>query len=62
VSLRSIQKKVRGTDIRNNPTKVTAYPTWQAFEEEVSYIWRNAREYNEDGSDISNLAGILEVR
>ncbi|KAJ5825531.1 hypothetical protein N7474_002669 [Penicillium riverlandense] len=60
VSLRSIQKKVRGTDIRNNPTKVTAYPTWQAFEEEVSYIWRNAREYNEDGSDISKLAGILE--
>lgn len=61
VSLRSIQKKVRGTDSRKNSSKTTAYPTWQSFEEEVSYIWRNAREYNEDGSEISNLAGILEV-
>ncbi|KAJ5092228.1 hypothetical protein NUU61_007098 [Penicillium alfredii] len=60
VSLRSIQKKVRGTDSRKNSSKTTAYPTWQSFEEEVSYIWRNAREYNEDGSEISNLAGILE--
>jgi hypothetical protein len=34
----------------------TAYPTWQSFEEEVSYVWRNAREYNEDDSDISILA------
>ncbi|KAJ6120249.1 hypothetical protein N7523_004529 [Penicillium sp. IBT 18751x] len=60
VSLRSIQKKVRGTDSRKKPSKVTAYPTWQSFEEEVSYIWRNAREYNEDGSEISVLAGVLE--
>lgn len=61
VSLRSIQKKVRGTDSRKNTSKTTAYPTWQSFEEEVSYIWRNAREYNEDDSEISALAGILEV-
>lgn len=61
VSLRSIQKKVRGTDSRKNLSKTTAYPTWQSFEEEVSYIWRNAREYNEDDSEISALAGILEV-
>lgn len=62
VSLRSIQKKVRGTDSRKNSSRTTAYPTWHDFEEEVSYIWRNAREYNEDGSEISILAGILEVR
>ena len=62
VSLRSIQKKVRGTDSRKNTSKTTAYPTWQSFEEEVSFIWRNAREYNEDDSEISALAGILEVR
>lgn len=61
VSLRSIQKKVRGTDSRKNTSKTTAYPTWQSFEEEVGYIWRNAREYNEDDSEISALAGILEV-
>lgn len=61
VSLRSIQKRVRGTDSRKNSSKTTAYPTWQSFEEEVSYVWRNAREYNEDDSDISILAGVLEV-
>lgn len=61
VSLRSIQKRVRGTDSRKNLSKTTAYPTWQSFEEEVSYVWRNAREYNEDGSDIAILAGVLEV-
>jgi hypothetical protein len=62
VSLRTIQKQVRGTDSRKNPSRTTAFPTWKSFEEEVAYIWRNAREYNEDGSDISMLAGILEVR
>ncbi|KAJ5180378.1 hypothetical protein N7492_003588 [Penicillium capsulatum] len=60
VSLRSIQQKVRGTDTRKKTSKTTAFPTWQLFEEEVSYIWRNARQYNEDGSDISALAGLLE--
>jgi hypothetical protein len=61
VSLRSIQKKVRGTDGRKKGTKMTAFPTWLSFEEEVSYLWRNAREYNEDGSEICVLAGVLEV-
>lgn len=61
VSLRSIQKKVRGTDGRKKGTKMTAFPTWQSFEEEVSYLWRNAREYNEDDSEISVLAGVVEV-
>ncbi|KAJ5099119.1 hypothetical protein N7532_006120 [Penicillium argentinense] len=52
VSLRSIQQKVRGTESRRKPSKTTAFPTWESFEDEVSYIWRNAREYNEDDSDI----------
>ncbi|KAJ5139116.1 Bromodomain [Penicillium bovifimosum] len=60
VSLRSIQKRVRGTDSRKNTSRTTAYPTWQSFEEEVSYIWRNARDYNEDDSEIAILAGVLE--
>ncbi|KAJ5600148.1 hypothetical protein N7450_001215 [Penicillium hetheringtonii] len=34
VSLRSIQAKVRGNDSRKNPTRITAFPTWQSFEEE----------------------------
>ncbi|KAJ5577786.1 uncharacterized protein N7459_006750 [Penicillium hispanicum] len=57
VSLRSIQQKVRGTDSRKKPSKTTAFLTWESFEEEVSYLWRNAREYNEDGSEIFILAG-----
>ncbi|OJD13549.1 hypothetical protein AJ78_06009 [Emergomyces pasteurianus Ep9510] len=60
VSLRAILKLVRGTDGRKNSTKTTPFKTWDAFEEEVSYIWRNAREFNEDGSEIVSLAGSLE--
>lgn len=41
--------------------KKTSFPTWQSFEEEMNYIWRNAREFNEDGSEIVILAGKLEV-
>ncbi|PGH13124.1 hypothetical protein AJ79_03831 [Helicocarpus griseus UAMH5409] len=60
VSLRAILKLVRGTDGRKNSTKTTPFKTWDAFVEEVSYIWRNAREFNEDGSEIVLLAGSLE--
>ena len=51
--LSGIKKQVRGkqgSDFKN----------WESFEEEVSYIWRNARVYNEDGSDIFNLSVELE--
>jgi hypothetical protein len=56
-----VQKKVRGVQGRNPPTGITELKSWSAFEEEVSWIWRNAREYNEDGSDIYILAGEFEV-
>lgn len=52
---------MRGTDGRKNSTKSSPFRTWQSFEEEVSYIWKNAREFNEDGSEIVMLAGTLEV-
>ena len=61
VSLKSAQKSVRGIKGREPPTGTTFLKSWQAFEEEVGYIWQNARTYNEDGSDISELAGELEV-
>ncbi len=61
MSLKGVQKKVRGVHGRNQPTWVTDLKSWDAFETEVSYIWHNAREYNEDGSEIFNLAGDLEV-
>ncbi|KAL2353132.1 Bromodomain-containing protein [Cryomyces antarcticus] len=60
VSLSSVRKRVRGQDGRNQPTGVSHFKSWDAMEEEISFIWRNAREYNEDGSDIFNLAGELE--
>lgn len=45
-------------DPGNGPTD---FKSWDAFEEEVSFIWRNCREYNEDGSDMYELAGEFEV-
>ena len=60
-SLKRIEKKVRGVHGRNDPTGISDFKTWRSFEEHVSLIWRNAREYNEDGSEISNLADNLEV-
>jgi len=49
MSLSAIQKKVRGVI------------GWDAFESAFSLIWKNARIYNEDGSDIYNLSLELEV-
>ncbi|KAF2750793.1 Bromodomain-containing protein [Sporormia fimetaria CBS 119925] len=60
VSLSGVQRKVRGVIGRNQPTGFTLFKSWNAFEEEMSWIWRNAREYNEDGSDLYNLSVELE--
>lgn len=60
VSLKSVQKLVRGIRGRDKPTGTTFLKSWAAFEEEVSKIWGNARIYNEDGSPIFELAGELE--
>ncbi|KAF2187628.1 Bromodomain-containing protein [Zopfia rhizophila CBS 207.26] len=56
VSLSAVQKKVRGVVGRNPPTGITDLKSWSAFEDEVRMIWRNAREYNEDSSEIYNLS------
>ena len=61
VSLKAMLKLVRGIKGREKPTGKTLLQTWQDFEEEASLIWSNARLYNEDGSEISELAGQLEV-
>lgn len=61
VCLRGLQKQIRGVKGREKPTGHTLLKSWQAFDEESSYIWNNAREYNEDGSVISELATELEV-
>jgi len=61
VSLKKVAKQTKGIHGRNEVTGVTDFKTWDAFAEEVSFIWRNARHYNEDGSDIYLLANDLEV-
>ena len=52
---------MRGIKGREKPTGVTFLKSWAAFEEAAAHIWENARAFNEDGSDISELAGELEV-
>ena len=59
--LKRVQKQVRGIQGREKPNGVSLFKSWRAFEEEMSKIWNNARLYNEDGSNISELAGQLEV-
>lgn len=60
VSLAALRKKTRGQHGREAPTMQTDFKSWDAFQDEVSYIWSNAREYNEDGSDMYALAGEFE--
>ena len=62
VSLKSIAKRTRGIHGRAPPSGITDFKTWDQYEEEFSYIWRNAKDYNEDGSDMYTLAIELEVR
>jgi hypothetical protein len=61
VSLNSVKKKVKGAVGRSAATGNTVFQSWDSLEEEVSHIWRNAQEYNEDGSEIFNLADELKV-
>ena len=62
VSLKSVQKRTRGIHGRTEATGISDFKSWDAFEEEVSRIWSNAREYNEDDSDMYLLAHDFEVR
>lgn len=61
VSLKGTAKRIRGQHGRSPPTGITDFKHWDAFEEEVSWIWRNAQEYNEDESDMYALAGEFKV-
>jgi len=54
-------KRTKGIHGRAPPTGVTDFKTWDQFEEEISFIWRNAQDYNEDGSEMYNLAADFRV-
>lgn len=59
--LKSMIKRARGQHGRDAPTGITDFKTWDAFEDEASLIWKNAQEYNEDGSEMFELAGKFKV-
>lgn len=59
--LKLMIKRCRGQHGRDAATGVTDFKTWDAFEDEVSLIWQNAQTYNEDGSDMFQLADTFKV-
>ncbi|KAI1977812.1 hypothetical protein LOZ53_002189 [Ophidiomyces ophidiicola] len=59
-SLWTVLRRIRGAEGRKDSTTMSPYRTWDAFAEEVSYIWRNTREFNVEGSAIVELSGELE--
>lgn len=61
VSFNTLKKRVRGSHGKGDAYGVTDLKSWDVFEQEASMIWTNAWRYNEDGSEISELATELEV-
>lgn len=61
VSFNTLRKHIRGSHNKSETVGTSDFKSWDAFEEEVSSIWKNAKHYNEDGSAISALADDLEV-
>jgi Bromodomain len=59
--LRSIQKKVRGQKGREKASGHSLFTSWHDLEDDMTLIWNNARQYNEEGSEIYAAAGELEV-
>lgn len=62
MSLAHVRKKVQGVVGREQPTGQTLLTSWDQLEAAMTLIWKNARDYNEDGSDIYNVSLELEVR
>lgn len=62
LSLKKLQKMVKGVVGRGEMTGVSEFKTWAAFEEKSKLLWTNAFFYNEEGSEIYALAQELEVR
>ncbi|PNP58730.1 hypothetical protein THARTR1_01746 [Trichoderma harzianum] len=60
LSIKKLQKMVRGVQGRHDATGVSEFKSWSAFEEKTKLLWNNAYFYNEEGSDIFVLAQELE--
>jgi len=61
VSLKSVQSKVKRSAGDKDAPTISEFKSWGAFEHEMSYLWNNAWQFNEDGSEISALATELQV-
>lgn len=61
MSLKAVQKKIKGQEGRKQGAGTSIYKSWDELEEDISLIWRNARQFNEDGSALFVLAGEFEV-
>lgn len=61
LSLKGLQKLVKGIHGRQPATGVSDFKSWVAFEERASLLWTNAHFYNEEGSVIHTLATELKV-
>lgn len=61
ISLKKLQKLVKGVHGRGDATGVSDFKSWAAFEEKASLLWENAFYYNEEGSEISEMAKELKV-
>lgn len=62
LSLKGLQKLVKGIHGRQPATGVSDFKNWAAFEDKASLLWTNAHFYNEEGSEIHTLATELKVR
>ncbi|PMB70698.1 Chromatin structure-remodeling complex subunit rsc1 [Beauveria bassiana] len=60
LSLKKLQKIVKGIQGRGELTGVSDFKSWAAFAEKSKLLWTNAYFYNEEGSEIYTLAQELE--
>ncbi|KAK3942759.1 Bromodomain-containing protein [Diplogelasinospora grovesii] len=60
LSLKGLQKLVKGIHGRQPATGVSDFKGWAAFEEKASLLWNNAHYYNEEGSYVYQLATELK--
>ncbi|SPJ72324.1 uncharacterized protein FTOL_02052 [Fusarium torulosum] len=60
ISIRKLQKMVKGVHARGETTGSSDFKSWAAFEEKAKLLWTNAYFFNEEGSEIYSVAQELE--
>ncbi|KAI6769582.1 hypothetical protein HG530_004211 [Fusarium avenaceum] len=62
ISIRKLQKMVKGMHARGETTGSSDFKSWAAFEEKAKLLWTNAYFFNEEGSEIYSVAQELECQ